>query len=395
MIRIITAGLLLASITLKAQTAEDSLQSNQAKERQTYLSGYGEAFVGYDARYKTATANFTRAVVFIGHKFNNSISFLSETELENARVEGGEEGGELSLEQAYLRFQFNRNMYIQAGLFIPRIGIINENHLPTTYHGNQRPFTETYLIPSTWRELGISLYGTSERIQGLNYSIALVNGLNASGFVNGTGLRGGRFEGSNATASNLALTGSVQYYTGSFIIQASGYYGGTAGLSKRQADSLQLDSGPFGTPVALTEVNARYQKNRLSARILAAAVFIPDADKINRAYANNTASSYLGGYAEVSYRIFNACKTEAFVRYENLNLNASVPSNGLTNGLLEKQFVIAGLSCYPVAGVVIKLDYTYRKTGDLNPALNLNPFPNAPAYYTTNSFINLGIGYSF
>jgi len=60
-------------------------------------------------------------------------------------------------------FDLNKNNYIIAGLYIPRIGIINENHLPTTYNGNQRHFVEKYIIPSTWREIGVGLYGQSDR----------------------------------------------------------------------------------------------------------------------------------------------------------------------------------------------------------------------------------------
>ncbi len=387
--------LFLFPFLAQSQTGEDSLHTNAANEKQTYISGYGEAMVSYDSRYRTAQANFTRAVVFVGHKFSKNISFLSETELADARVEGGKAGGEIALEQAYLRFQLNRKMHLQAGLFIPRIGIINENHLPTTYYGNHRPFTETFLIPSTWRELGVALYGSSDAVTGLNYSIAVVNGLDASGFSNGTGIRGGRFEGGNATASNIALTGSVQYVMQHFTFQISAYYGGSAGLTKREADSLQLNSGMFGTPVGLGEVNVQYRHDRLTAKVLFAAISIPEADKINRAYANNTAKLSIGGYAEVAYRILKKLKTDAFIRYENFDLNSSIPKNGIKNEILKQQYIIAGFSCFPTPGVVVKLDYVYKQTGDLNPALNLNPFPNAPAYYTTNSFINLGLGYSF
>ena len=352
----IAAIFMLFPFLAQAQTGEDSLHTNVANEKQTYISGYGEAMVGYDSRYRTANANLTRAVVFVGHKFSKNISFLSETELADARVEGGKAGGEIAVEQAYLRFQLNRKIYLQAGLFIPRIGIINENHLPTTFHGNQRPFTETFLIPSTWRELGVALYGNSEVITGLNYSIAVVNGLEASGFSNGTGIRGGRFEGSNATASNIALTGSVQYVKQNFTFQLSAYYGGSAGLTKREADSLQLNSGMFGTPVGLGELNVQYRKNRLAAKVLFAAISIPEADKINRAYANNTAELSIGGYAEVAYRILKRLRTDAFVRYENFNLNSSIPENGIKNDILKQQYVIAGFSCFPTPGVVVKLD---------------------------------------
>ncbi|MEO5570018.1 MAG: hypothetical protein ABIT08_15785 [Bacteroidia bacterium] len=392
--------LILSSQLLTAQNLsyEDSLQKRLFQdEKKTIISGYGEAKFNYDLRYKTGTANFTRLVVFVGHKFNEKISFFSETEIEDAKVEGGEPGGEIAIEQAYLKFDLNKNMYLQAGLFIPRIGILNENHLPTTFNGNDRTFTEQLLIPSTWRELGVGLYGSCEKFSGLNYSLAILNGLNSSAFENGTGIREGRYEGRDATATNLAITGSLQYFFSDIKLQLSAYYGGSAGLSQREADSLQLNSGIFGTPVALGEFNIQYNKDRFSLRALGTAIQIPDADKINRAYANNTAETLIGGYGEIAFDLLAAKnkKLDLFLRYENFNLNNKIPENGIENGLLNQQYIVTGLTFIPTGGVAIKLDYVFKKTGDPNPALVINPFPQAPQYYNTNSFINIGIGYSF
>lgn len=392
--------LILSSQLLTAQNLsyEDSLQKRLFQdEKKTIISGYGEAKFNYDLRYKTGAANFTRLVVFVGHKFNEKISFFSETEIEDAKVEGGEPGGEIAIEQAYLKFDLNKNMYLQAGLFIPRIGILNENHLPTTFNGNDRTFTEQLLIPSTWRELGVGLYGSCEKFSGLNYSLAILNGLNSSAFENGTGIREGRYEGRDATATNLAITGSLQYFFSDIKLQLSAYYGGSAGLSQREADSLQLNSGIFGTPVALGEFNIQYNKDRFSLRALGTAIQIPDADKINRAYANNTAETLIGGYGEIAFDLLAAKnkKLDLFLRYENFNLNNKIPENGIENGLLNQQYIVTGLTFIPTGGVAIKLDYVFKKTGDPNPALVINPFPQAPQYYNTNSFINIGIGYSF
>ncbi|HEX8059480.1 MAG TPA: hypothetical protein VF473_01030, partial [Cyclobacteriaceae bacterium] len=142
-------------------TKEDSLQAGLVRSAQpTVLSGYGQAKVQYDIRYRTGEANLTRNVLFVGHKFSRRVYFFSEMELENAGVSStGAFKGELSMEQLFLKFNVNRDVYITAGLFIPRIGIINENHLPTTFNGNDRPFVETFIIPATWRELGVGVYG--------------------------------------------------------------------------------------------------------------------------------------------------------------------------------------------------------------------------------------------
>ena len=128
---------LLCSFSALSQvlTREDSLSAGLIRSNNTtVISGYGQAKVEYDFRTRTAVANLTRNVLFLGHKFSNRIYFFSEMELENAKVVGGKPSGEISMEQLFLKFNINRDLYLQAGLFIPRIGLINENHLPTTFN---------------------------------------------------------------------------------------------------------------------------------------------------------------------------------------------------------------------------------------------------------------------
>jgi hypothetical protein len=397
---------IISSSVLNAQviTREDSLNAGLTpKNNPTVISGYGQAKVQYDLRFKTGVASLTRNVLFIGHRFSNRISFFSELELEDAKVVGGKASGEISMEQLFLKFNINRNNYLVAGLFIPRIGIINENHLPTTFNTNDRPYVEQLIIPSTWRELGVGVYGQIPKVPGLNYSAALLNGLNSGGFVQGSGVGGGKFEGNNASASNLAVTGALLYYYRNFRMQVSTYYGGSAGLSQKQGDSLKLDYGAFGTPVALSEANIQYNgTNGIHFKALGCFVTIKDADRINVAYANNTPSSMYGYYAEIGYNLFqpfaklNSKSMLLFARYEAMNLNASLPKNGVEDGLQEKQYLIAGLHFQPLKGVSVKLDYVQRITGEYNKLLYVtNPYASNIPFYTSYQFINLGIGYSF
>src|SRR5882672_1465747 len=243
-------------------TSEDSLNNNAAKNK-TVISGYGSAFYQRDFNAKQSSVTLERAVLFVGHQFNEKIAFFSELELEKAKIAAGESGtGEIAMEQAYLKFNLNARQYLVAGLFVPRIGILNENHLPINFNGVERPIVEQVVIPATWRELGIGFYGSLDRLP-VNYSVALVNGLNSAGFEHGTGIMGGRAEGSTALANNLALTASAQYLWNNFKFQLSGYMGGTVGLSKRSADSLNvgLQTGAFGTPLYLGEFDVQYAKS--------------------------------------------------------------------------------------------------------------------------------------
>jgi len=397
--------LLLGAINsqLQAQssgTAEDSLNAGGAAKQKTFIGGYGDASYQRDFNEQVSTVNLNRVVLFVGHRFNDKISFFSELELEDAKIEGGKGGGELALEQAYIKFNLTKNHYVTAGLFIPRIGLINENHLPGNYNGVERPAVERYVIPATWRELGIGFYGNVLRFP-VTYSIAVSNGLDASGFSNGSGIRGGRFGGSNATANNLAVTAALQYFPGRFRFQVSGYAGGTIGLSPRQADSLKLKSGIFGTPVILGEGSIQYMNAGFAFKALGSVVSINDAGDINRAFANNTPELIYGAYGEVAYNLLETFakldrhKLWIFARYEKLNLNSEIPENGIINGTLDQNHFIAGFSYFPVLNVVIKADVRFTNTGNENPVLVINPSPNALPYERASSFLNVGIGYSF
>jgi len=398
------SALLFTAASLFAQTAptatsEDSLNNNLSKSATT-IGGYGNAFYQRNDNLGTAQMDLQRFVLFTGHKFNEKISVFSELEVEDAKVTGGDSGGEVSIEQAYLKFNLNASNYLVAGLFIPRIGILNENHLPNTFNGNERNYVETFIIPSTWRELGVGIFGNFNNLP-ISYSAGIMNGLNSANFQHDDVLEGGKAEGKNATANNLAVTASLQFYHGDFKAQVSGYYGGTVGVSAHKADSLGLASGFFGTPVTLAEGDIQYAKDGFSLRALGTYVSIPDAENINNAYANNTPKTQFGAYAEVGYDLlYHAVKRGEqqfiiFIRDERFNENASIPSNGVIDGTLNQNHIVTGFTYLPIRNVAIKADVRFIHTGQQNAALVLNPNPVAQPYQVNNNLIDFGVAFSF
>ncbi|MEQ1732936.1 MAG: hypothetical protein ABL940_04650 [Bacteroidia bacterium] len=396
--------ILLSTLTVLASatqaqifTREDSLSAGLVgSNNATVISGYGEVKYEYNSYTRTASANANRAVMFIGHRFNERYQLFSEWELENANTKNG---GEFGIEQLFIKYNINRNLYITTGLFTPRIGIINENHLPTTFNSINRPFVETLIIPATWREIGVGLYGQSEQILGLNYAVSLTNGLDASKFENGKGIRGGRGAGNTINAKTIGITPSVLYYHNNFRIQASGYYGGSVGVSPREADSLFLETGPLGSAVAMAEANMQYKHKGVSVKALVAYTNITKAQDINRAYANNTPSEMIGGYAELGYNVLHkkqAVKSlTIFTRYEYLDLNSKVPVNGISTGTNKQQYIIAGVNFAPIRGVSFKAEYRLRTTEEPNPLLIVNPFPQQLAYPTSINYVGIGMAYAF
>jgi hypothetical protein len=416
MITIITCSLMLAhqvtaqqskplqtpAQSLIANTGEDSMNAYGASHARTVISGYGEVTYQRNFNAQQSTASLKRAVLFVGHQFTGRIAFFSELEVEDAKVEAGGATGEVGMEQAYLKFSLNPRQYLVAGLFIPRIGIVNENHLPINFNGVERPLVEQLVIPSTWREIGVGFYGQTSSLP-LTYSIALVNGLNNATFAHGEGIRGGRAEGQMASANNMAVTAAVQYFAGNWKFQVSGYAGGTTTLGQRASDSLQLESGVFGTPLYLAEADIQYANRGISFKALGCNISIPKASSINRAFDNNVPEQIYGAYAELGYNLLNTAKAEKwktkqlniFARYELFDLNAKIPDNGIIDGTEQQSHIIAGIGYMPIPHVIIKADVRLLNTGQQNSALLINPNPNALPYKQNNSFLNIGIGYSF
>lgn len=406
----ITLTLFLINIGIsfsQVLTAEDSLATGLiTKNQATLISGYGEASYRLDTKRQSAEAKLDRLVLFVGHRFSKKISLFSELEVEDAFVSGGatDEGaqgrGSLSVEQAFLKFDLNPSTYLVAGLFIPRIGFINENHLPSTFNGVNRPYLEEQLLPSTWREVGVGLYGNIRNIAGLNYSVSVTNGLNSAGFTSSTGIRGGRQLGQAQEGTNIGVSGALLYYRGNFRAQASGYIGGSTALEKRVADSLQLNSGPFANAVKIGEFNLQYSHQGFTARTIAAIVNIGNASSINRAFANNTPETMYGAYLELGYNLLYAKFRDEkaltlFGRYEFFNLDGKIPTNGIDNPANKKNYLIGGLTYKPIRGIAIKADYVRRITGAFNPALVVTPFPQQVPYFTSNGFVDLGVSYNF
>ncbi len=391
--KLLILSFILVTQLVSAQilTKEDSLNAGLVRSSNpTVISGYGNVRYQRNFTNQESMMNVDRIVLFVGHRFNKRISFFSELEIEDCKVAGGELGGEFAMEQAFLKFDLNSNNYISTGLFIPRVGIINENHLPTTFNGNERPFVENYIIPATWREIGVGYYGTSTKIPGLNYSASLMNGLDASAFTKGDGIRGGRYEGRNANANALAANAAILYYRGGLRFQISGYYGGSTGISKFASDSTGLKNGAFSNPVSLFESNIQYRIHGFTFKALAAYVHINNAYGINIAYKNDTPESIFGAYGELGYNFFH--KTDKnltlFARYENLNMNMKLPSNVVRDETINRQYLVSGITFQPHKGVSIKFDYYCLLTGASSST------PSKPVY-NQQKIINLGVGYSF
>src|SRR5262245_49659693 len=191
-----------------AQTAAPQVAPRSEPEPASAISGY------MDFHYNNPTdafgvLDFHRFVLLFTHRFSDRVRFVSELELEHGFVEGLEEGGELELEQAYLDFLAHPALNVRAGMLLTPVGIINERHEPPIFHGVERPFVDTFIIPTAWFDVGLGLHGDVGR--GFRYRAYMMAPLDATEFSAEEGIADATQHGNEAQVGSAAFTGRLEY----------------------------------------------------------------------------------------------------------------------------------------------------------------------------------------
>lgn len=291
--------------------------------------------------------------LYLDHYFNDKWAFKSEFDVEDVQVDRGV-GGTVGFQQAFLDYHPCPQFGWRTGLILIPMGIINQEHDPTTYFSVERPLFDQQVIPTTWREIGTGIYG--DITQWLKYQLYVTEGLQAEGFtMNSTG--GGRQDGSGVNgsdASHPAVSGHVSVLPlAGLQIGASLYYEANA------FDSIP--SGTIGTLIMIVG-DARYEVGPLHIRAEYGMFDIGPGGSGSYPFPPSHAT---GGYGEIAYNVFSFfpnCKSELlpFVRYENFTFTgndtgtyAAAPA-GPTQGHTS---VTAGLAFKPLANVIFKADY--------------------------------------
>src|SRR6266849_10109385 len=191
----------------------------------TNFVGYGEAAYSKFRQSGNATADLTRFVFGLNHRFNERLTFRSEVEVEHAVVSSGDDG-EAEIEQAWLNYKFSDEINVKGGLFLIPLGILNETHEPPTYYGVQRNQVETRVIPTTWRELGAGVHGVVG--EGLRYDVGITTNFDSGKLDDATtGIRSGHQEGQLANARNLAAYGALNYRHPGLLVGGGVFTGNT------------------------------------------------------------------------------------------------------------------------------------------------------------------------
>lgn len=336
-----------------------------AVEKGLSIGGYGEtAYYNYQHPSKKDFADAYRFILYAGYKFNDWIVMNTELEFEHAGIgNSGSKEPEVYTEFSYIDFLLQNGFNVRAGLLLMPIGVINEYHEPTVYHGVLRPDVEINIIPGTWRDIGVMAYG---EVGELKYDAALVNGLRANSFTNSTWIRSGRQQGAKVNADALASLVRINYEPVTDFLIGGAYYSGKADEGKGGDEDKSTDKE--GT-VNLLEVHAQYQIKGLYLRGFYAkgSLDANDAFKLDSTLSK-VGKEVEGWYLETSYDVMPFIKSGAemsltpFVRYEAYDTNKDVFAGQTRDKKLDRTVTTYGLGFKPHPNVVIKADYQYRDT---------------------------------
>lgn len=365
------------------------LQKARLNAGGTVIGGYSQMRLTYAEEGTnspfTGQANIDRLVLFVAHTFNDSFQTYIEFEWENA-IACSTCNGSAEIEQAFLDWHIRgKALTLRSGLILVPFGIVNQWHEPPVFHGVSRPMVDQLIIPTTWRELGVGITGSFGIFNYELYGMTAPDPLQ----MDQLGLRSALTEASLAPANGWMVAGRFEaepilgFLTGVSAIAAD--LGG--GSRFYEPDRSHID---LALPLYGIDIDARYRRHGLEARILGAAFFFPHADQLigsfdengTRNYPNPQASGvvpnrFWGAYIEVAYdvlRFVGATEQQLlpFIRFEGYDNQAGLPDGYTRDRRLKVFETTIGLSYRPIRQVVFKTDVQLRDRDRGDDTLLLN-----------------------
>ena len=414
-------GSLFALMPATAQTsAADSVMSHADGSRLS-IGGYGEVcysrnfFSDHVSRYSQPEEHrndpshgkfdLPHAVIYLGYDFGKGWTFGTEIEFEHGGnglafekedEEGGEweqeveKRGEVELEQFWLQKSFSNVVNLRFGHIVVPVGLTNAHHEPTNFFTVYRPEGESTIMPSTWHQTGVSLFG---RYRDWRYEAQLLAGLNADGFTNTNWIKNGAkspLEYDVANKYGVAIRLDNNTVRG-LRIGLSGYYGHSIGNSYPR-NAAGVDATYKGR-VIVGAVDMTYKGHNWIVRGQADYGYLGDAEQLKYLYnrVNKKSPFHHSAYVsknayaiglEAGYDVFSQIQTlrqqqkklYVFGRYEQYDPYAS-QTKGISYNYTAVKRVAAGVNYYPLRQIVVKAEFSKRFLKSLyndEPSVNVS-----------------------
>ena len=408
------AACMLTPDCAKAQySAADSVQ-NHVKGNRLSIGGYGEAAYTRNfysdnvyrytdpKSYKNDPSHgrfdIPHAVIYISYDFGKGWTMSSEIEFEHTGSggaiekeysEGGEweqeveKGGEVELEQFWIQKSFGSFLNVRAGHIVVPVGLTNAHHEPLNYFTVYRPEGQATILPCTWHDTGISIWG---RLGDFRYEVQMLAGLDAFMFDRENWIQGGAgspFE--FKVANKYGFAARIDNYTlPGLRVGLSGYYGQAMHNSYPHEFEGEDANGNKKTydgtkgRVAIGAIDFTFNRYNWIVRGNADYGYLSNASTISKIKRNLTSNNApykktpVGKNAvavgiEAGYDVFSQIgklrednqKLYLFGRYEYYN--SYIPAKDQAKyEYTGKNRMAFGVNYYPIPQIAVKAEYSKR-----------------------------------
>ncbi len=451
----LASALTLATVTLA------SAQSNLS------IGGYGEVVMTrnfysdniyrysrpYEHKDDDSHGRFDlpHVVLNLGYGFGHGWTMGMEIEFEHGGTESAvemdadesgeyeaeiEKGGEVALEQFWINYECHKALNLRLGEIIVPVGAANAYHMPNEFFTVYRPEGESTLLPNTWHQVGVSLWGRTARWK---YEAQFLSALDSERFGSESFVHYGSISPYEFKIANgYAGAGRVDYYAVQnqehrLRLSLSGYYGHTFTNTLRSIGSGykkvkgELTIGAFDFQYKWT--------NRLTMRGNIDYAHLGDAAKItafNKAFPTHNgqdgspskhqpvAKNALCYAVEGGYNVLAGCSKSLkglksskgyapsnssnpstpshtqslylFARYEYYNSMESSNQSAAYNWCGKKRFAL-GLNYSPVSDIIIKAEYSCRKFNKTGLSYTASDGKTYPLEYNDEPSVSIGVTY--
>jgi hypothetical protein len=309
-------------------------------------------------------SNLYRSGTYIGYKILDNLIFNSELQVEYLTDGTKEDGYELNVE-AIVDYLIHPSFNIRVGNLPMPIGYVNINEEPVMYHSVSRPDVERIIIPTQWLEFGGMIFGSL--VAGFDYNIAVLQGLNASEFREGSWIRSGRSFKYNGFQDTAYLF-KVEWNGLDDFTLGAGYYFGNSGAGERTAMGEKVRA-----EVSLGILNLFYKYEIFQLTGVLVGGRVTDTEKIFELSGNIIGERVYGGYLDFGVDILPFLRSKGdfygstygiilFGRYERLDTHDKVRPELADLDRSQKDLTIwtFGLNYKPTKEMVFKINYQKR-----------------------------------
>ena len=403
--------------TDEAKTEASSSNPKEESPRKTSrlrIGGYGEAVYSRNF-YSDNVYRYTRpgdykndpshgrfdiphAVIYLSYDFGKGWKVSTEIEFEHGGSGGSheqefeeageweqevEKGGEVELEQFWIQKSFGSFLNVRAGHIVVPVGLTNAHHEPLNYFTVYRPEGEATILPCTWHDTGISIWG---RLGDFRYEVQMLAGLDAFMFDRENWIQGGAgspFE--FKVANKYGFAARIDNYTlPGLRVGLSGYYGQAMHNSYPHEFEGEDANGNKKTydgtkgRVAIGAIDFTFNRYNWIVRGNADYGYLSNASTISKIKRNLTSNNApykktpVGKNAvavgiEAGYDVFSQIgklrednqKLYLFGRYEYYN--SYIPAKDQSKyEYTGKNRMAFGVNYYPIPQIAVKAEYSKR-----------------------------------